>query len=1073
MFNRDASRRARIARRNNTTLKAAIRPCVESLEIRTLLSADFTIATLSDTQYTVESFPNTFTTQTAWVAAHGFGGTAGDSFPNNIAFFAHQGDMLRRGYSDFQAANADAALSTLNGKVPYTVSIGNHDYDNQFDDLDQHVSSANFAKWFGNARFANIAGSGFGGSSLDQRNRFHTFTAAGREYLVLSIEWEPSDASIAWAQSVINSHRQDPVIISTHEYLNSSGRTQSTLEPLPGYNAGEGIYQKLVKPNPQVFMTLSGHTGAIRSQTSLNNASGSVYEIVADFEGRSNGGDGWMQLLGFDLAANTITGTNYSPTLNQSEAGPLFSNVNFNSRFAFYAAGAPISNDDTLNVAPGQSLAFDPRANDVDTDGTVSSEAITYSTLPAGVTYDSGTGLFTYAPGAFRGNVSFTYTLNDGVHTSNTATVTLRANNAPTATSDAVSTPESKAITINVLANDSDDADALKPILASLPAYGAVYANTDGIFTYTPDPKFAGTDSFTYVVSDGKAVSAPATVSINLRPAAPVYDYPISETTNAGTRTGSFANLLASDNSVESIQEVISSGADVDQRWRFNVTGGSDVTLAINAWRSFSNPGTGDEYHPQYSTDGATWTDLALMAPTLRGSHDITRTRFEANEPYQLWALPAATKGTVYIRATDTISSDTVLDTLTVDEIFIRSGVAFPQVSISAADGAESSANNQPVTFTVTRTGSGASIRNPLTVSYALSGTATPGDPAIAGTDYAAPAATAVTIPAGANSATFSLSPIVDSNVEGVETIIATLAPDPAYDLAPAPSATGNIADLGPTSLAATANTDPSSPAITLAWTDNNSDETAVVVQRGTDGITFADLVTLPANSVSYTDAGLPQNTTYFYRVRAVSNSLATNWSNTASAKTPTPADTTPPSQPAILTITSTSTTASLTWSASTDDVAVTGYDVYQNGSLRAPAVTGTAFTDTGLSSSTQYSYYVIARDAAGNQSAASATASITTRLAAPTLLTGSRVRNKQARLTWRDNSASESGFYLYSSKDQITWTRTTISLLSGSGGTQTATITTPSNGKWYFKVTAYDVNGVESDPSNLFNITL
>jgi hypothetical protein len=272
---------ARVARAKQV-VSTAVRMCIESLEGRTLLSGStFTIATISDTQYTVESFPNTFSAQTAWIAAHGVGGTAADAFPDNIAFFAHQGDMLRRGYSDFQAANADAALKNLDGKVPYTVSIGNHDYDNQFDDLDQHVSSASFTRWFGNDRYAAIPNSGFGGASQDQRNRFHTFTADGREVLVLSIEWEASDASIAWAQSVINSHRQDPVILTTHEYLNGSGRTTSTLEPLAGFNSGEGIYQKLVKPNQQVFMVLSGHTGAIRTQTSLNNAGSNVYEIVA------------------------------------------------------------------------------------------------------------------------------------------------------------------------------------------------------------------------------------------------------------------------------------------------------------------------------------------------------------------------------------------------------------------------------------------------------------------------------------------------------------------------------------------------------------------------------------------------------------------------------------------------------------------------------------------------------------------------------------------------------------------------------------------------------------------------
>jgi len=598
------------------------------------------------------------------------------------------------------------------------------------------------------------------------------------------------------------------------------------------------------------------------------------------------------------------------------------------------------------------------------------------------VSYDASTGQFTYAPdAAFRGDVSFTYTITDPAsHVSNTATATLRVNAAPVAADDSVSTPESKPVTINVLANDSDDnaADlaALKAIPTTLPAHGALVVNSDGTLTYTPDPdpthQFSS-DSFTYVASDGKAVSAPVTVAIGLRPAAPVYTYPTAETTVAGTRTGSVANLTASDSSVETIKEVISSGLDVDQRWTFtNVPAGNDMTLAINAWRSFSNPGTGDEYHLQYSTNGSTWSDLTLLAQ--RGSKDITRTHFDANEPYQLWAFPTGLSGTLYIRATDVNTSGTeTADTLTVDELFIRSGVAFPQVSITASDGAETTANDRPVTFTVTRTGSGASLHNPLTVSYTLSGTATPGS------DYVAPTPASVTIPAGQNSATFAITPINDGVVEDPETIVANLSPDVAYDLGASASATGTIAD-------------------------------------------------------------------YFL-------------------------DTTPPTQPSITSIASTSTTVSLTWSPSTDDVGVASYVILRNGApIATLAGSATSFTDSGRSSNTLYSYTLHATDAAGNVSPDATPASVTTRLAAPAL---SGVKNTSksrgqkvttVALDWND-IAGATGYYVYASYKGGAWTKTFVT-----GSSYTTGVL--SSGAWSFKVTAYNANG-ESDFSNLYSTTV
>jgi chitinase len=89
--------------------------------------------------------------------------------------------------------------------------------------------------------------------------------------------------------------------------------------------------------------------------------------------------------------------------------------------------------------------------------------------------------------------------------------------------------------------------------------------------------------------------------------------------------------------------------------------------------------------------------------------------------------------------------------------------------------------------------------------------------------------------------------------------------------------------------------------------------------------------------------------------------------------------DTTPPSAPGSLHVTgTTSSSVSLAWTASTDNVGVTGYDVYR-GSTKVGTVTGTSFTNSGLSASTTYSFTVKAHDAAGNVSAASNSVSATT----------------------------------------------------------------------------------------------
>lgn len=89
--------------------------------------------------------------------------------------------------------------------------------------------------------------------------------------------------------------------------------------------------------------------------------------------------------------------------------------------------------------------------------------------------------------------------------------------------------------------------------------------------------------------------------------------------------------------------------------------------------------------------------------------------------------------------------------------------------------------------------------------------------------------------------------------------------------------------------------------------------------------------------------------------------------------------DTQPPSVPQNLTATAVSTSQiNLRWSASTDNVGVTGYKIYRNGSYLT-STSNTSYSDTGLSMGTTYSYRVSAYDAAGNESAQSAAAEDTT----------------------------------------------------------------------------------------------
>jgi len=120
------------------------------------------------------------------------------------------------------------------------------------------------------------------------------------------------------------------------------------------------------------------------------------------------------------------------------------------------------------------------------------------------------------------------------------------------------------------------------------------------------------------------------------------------------------------------------------------------------------------------------------------------------------------------------------------------------------------------------------------------------------------------------------------------------------------------------------------------------------------------------------------------------------------------PADTIVPTDPTNLVASgTTTTTTSLSWTASTDNVGVTGYNVYQNTTLIG-TTTATTFNVIGLTASTTYTFTVKAKDAAGNLSAASNSVNVTTLTPVPdttaptaVVLSASGTTSTTTNLSW------------------------------------------------------------------------
>ena len=173
----------------------------------------------------------------------------------------------------------------------------------------------------------------------------------------------------------------------------------------------------------------------------------------------------------------------------------------------------PNAQDDVVSTAIGTSVSIDVTANDSDPDGDFI--GVTFVSTPGNGTVEitgDGTVLYTPDPG-FEGTDTFTYEIDDGRGGQDTATVTVSVgdgnggggNTPPMANDDAATTTEGTAVTVDVLANDTDpDGDVLGVSAFEQPANGTVtQADPHGPLTYTPDPGFTGTDTIRYEVDDG------------------------------------------------------------------------------------------------------------------------------------------------------------------------------------------------------------------------------------------------------------------------------------------------------------------------------------------------------------------------------------------------------------------------------------------------------------------------------------------------------------------------------------------------------------------------------------------
>ncbi|MFB6894616.1 LamG-like jellyroll fold domain-containing protein [Kitasatospora sp. NPDC056327] len=271
----------------------------------------FTVVVMPDTQYLFDQdriHPAPVEASIRYVLDGGV--NREDGTDDNIVFLAHLGDVTENGLpAEFAAVSKVFGLLDDAGAA-YGVLAGNHDVRSSTDD---RRGSTPYLETFGKERAART--SGYHSSSPDGYNTCHVFKAAGRPWMVLSLDWRLSDAGFAWANAVIAANPKVPVILTTHDlaYADDGGRAE-----LSGY--GRKLWDQLISGNDQIFLTVNGHYWPPGRTVLRNRAGNDVHVHITNYQDRYYGGAAMIRAYRFDLDRNTVDVSTFSPWIQEIAA---------------------------------------------------------------------------------------------------------------------------------------------------------------------------------------------------------------------------------------------------------------------------------------------------------------------------------------------------------------------------------------------------------------------------------------------------------------------------------------------------------------------------------------------------------------------------------------------------------------------------------------------------------------------------------------------------------------------------------------------------------------------------------
>jgi hypothetical protein len=225
------------------------------------------------------------------------------------------------------------AFERLDGKVPYVVATGNHDYgttngQNRDTQFPTYFPVDRNPAW--NGVLVECCTNRVGEKTLE--NAAYQFTTPqGRKLLILSLEFAPSDPIIAWAKELVarDEYNDHLVILLTHSYMRSHAENNDHIVKekyeVQDVNYGQAVWEKLVYPSDNIRLVLCGHIAgpdnvweSVGFRVDKNHVGNPVSQMLFNAQANGggwhgNGGDGWLRILEFSEDGKSVSVKTFSP----------------------------------------------------------------------------------------------------------------------------------------------------------------------------------------------------------------------------------------------------------------------------------------------------------------------------------------------------------------------------------------------------------------------------------------------------------------------------------------------------------------------------------------------------------------------------------------------------------------------------------------------------------------------------------------------------------------------------------------------------------------------------------------